>query len=88
MRSFPDLSGNIHFSRSHGIVIGQLARFAKACDHFPRFKEKAQALTTRLVRQGFDKEKLARKSEALFGKRQDLMRKYGQTKDSFAKSCF
>ena len=88
VRCFPDLSGNIHGGRAHGVVVGQLQRFAKACDHFPRFAEKAKTLTARLLRQGFDKKKLSRKSETFFDTRQDLLKKYGRTRATFVEACF
>ena len=88
MRSFPDLSGNVHFSRAHGLIVGQLYRFAKANDHYSVFKILAQRLTTQLIKQGFSKNKLADKCGAVFDERQEFFRKYGVRRDTFVGQCF
>ena len=52
------MKGNVHFRRSHGILVGQLRRFALACDHYSDFNSRVRTMTSRLLEQGFEKELL------------------------------
>jgi hypothetical protein len=88
VRCFPDLSGNIHGSRAHGVIVGQLQRFAKGNDHYSRFRQRAVALTRRLERQGFSRERLTRRVRAFYEERPDLVGKYGMERERFVKDCF
>ena len=86
--SFPDLSGNISFSHSHGIIIGQLRRYAKACDHYSHFRNRARLVTTKLLNQGFDKSRLSSKITTFYSRYNHLISKYAIREISFVKDCF
>ena len=88
VRSFPDLSGNVHFSRAHGVIVGQLYRFAKANDHYPGFRFRVRRLTKQLMNQGFSKKKLEVRCGAVFDARPELFRKYRVERETFVKQCF
>ena len=88
MRSFPDLSGNVHFSRAHGVIVGQLYRFAKANDQFPGFRFRVRKLTKQLMSQGFNKKKLEARCGAAFDARPELFRKYREKRETFVRQCF
>ena len=66
--SFPDLSGGVHFSRSRGVIVGQLQRFGKANDLYPAFRQRAQNLTRRL----FDRRRLEGRCGSVYDARPDL----------------
>ena len=53
VRSFPDLTGNLHVVRAHGVVVGQLRRYSQTCQNYLDFKHRVQTLTTRLLAQAF-----------------------------------
>ncbi len=58
VRSYPNLAGNAHGRKSHGIIVGQLRRFAQACGHWQDFSMRLKALTGRLLGQGFSRDRL------------------------------
>ena len=76
IRNFPDLSGNAHKSRTHGIIIGQLLRFARGCDHLTHFSMRMRKLTTKLIDQSFDRKLLERYCIKFFEDRPSITRKY------------
>jgi hypothetical protein len=88
VRSFPDLSGNISFSSSHGIIIGQLRRYARACDHYSIFRQRARAVTTKLISQGFDRARLTAKITTFYTRYQHFINKYAISKNTFILDCF
>ena len=74
--SFPDLSGNVHYKKSHGVIVGQLIRYAKICDDKEQFKFRCGILTNRLLRQSFDRSLLEGYATRFFRQRPDLRMKY------------
>ena len=74
--SFPNLSGNVHFRRSHGVIVGQLIRFSKRCDYGSHFSMRTSTLTHKLIGQGFDKKLLEKYCSKFFTDRPHLLRKY------------
>jgi hypothetical protein len=88
VRSFPNLEGNVHFTRSHGVIIGQLRRFALACEHYPHFLERLQTLTTRLQEQHFSKKILEQKVRSFFDENEELVKGYKVDEDGFVQGCF
>jgi hypothetical protein len=88
VRSFPDLSGNVHFSRAHGVIVGQLYRFAKANDQYPGFRFRVRRLNRQLMNQGFSKKKLEERCGRVFDERPKLFGKYRVTKEAFVRQSF
>ena len=50
INNFPNLSGNIHVKRTHGIVISQLIRFCKACIQFDDFTLRCKNMMIKLIK--------------------------------------
>jgi hypothetical protein len=93
VRSFPDLSGNVHFKNSHGVLAGQLQRIAKVSTHFEQFSKRVRALTSKLVNQSFDKVRLGNVCKKFYNERKSLVQCYRQNKKEvdeglFIASCF
>ena len=89
VRSFPDLTGNLHKVRAHGVVLGQLRRYAQTCQNYSDFKHRVQTLTTRLQTQAFDRLLLEKRIRLFFQENEVVVSKYGKVleecvKDSFA----
>ena len=59
--NYPNLSGNIHFKRSHGIIISQLIRYSKICMNITAFIKNSRALIIKLEEQFFDESLLEKK---------------------------
>jgi hypothetical protein len=88
VRSYPNLAGNVHGKKSHGIIVGQLRRFAQACDHWNDFSNRLKTLTGKLLEQGFDRERL-RVVIGRFHKQRGLqVSKYSKSLESFVEGCF
>jgi hypothetical protein len=88
VRSYPDLSGNIDRVTAHGVIVGQLGRFANACDHYSHFKERLQSLTGRLLEQGFERELLEAKIKKFYNKQGDRVLEYRRTEEQLVSECF
>ena len=88
VRSFPNLKGNIHFRRSHGILVGQLRRFALTCDHYSDFNRRVRTVTSRLLEQGFEKELLKEYAKRFYQTYEDWVSKYKVNIERFVNSCF
>jgi hypothetical protein len=80
INNFPNLSGNIHGKRSHGIVISQLIRFCKACIHIDDFISRCKCMMTKLINQFFDKIMLQNKVSNFYDKYYELIQKYDVSK--------
>ena len=90
VRSFPDLTGNLHVVRAHGVVVGQLRRYAQTCHDYQDFKHRVQTLTTRLLAQAFTRRLLEERIRLFFQENEVVVSKYGGraveklVQDSFA----
>ena len=49
INNFPNLSSNIHFMRTHGIIISQLVRFARVCMEVNDFISKSKVMVAKLA---------------------------------------
>ena len=87
VRTFPDLSGNIHGGRAHGVLVGQLDRFAKANDHYSGFSKRAKALTAQLEKQGFNRAVLGLKARKFWEERDYRIGKYRVGREEFVRGC-
>jgi len=87
--TFPNLSGNLHFRRTHGIIIGQPLRYAKNCQDREMFAQRTKVLTETLEKQHFDRKLLAYYCQKFFGERPDFKFKYNvNTEEEIHKICF
>ena len=85
----PDLSGNVHFRKGHGVVLGQLLRYANNCDKVTAFSKRTQQLTTTLINQHFDKDILQYYCLRFFEERKDFKRKFKLITDTeILQACF
>ena len=88
VRSFPNLTGNVHIARAHGVVIGQAARFVRSCDHYTDFTERIKDLTARLIAQSFSSELLGKKLRVFYEENSGLLAKYSVSRDEFVQGSF
>jgi len=80
INNFPNVSGNIHASRSHGIVISQLIRYSKICMNMNDFIERTNTMTTKLQNQYFNTKMLRKKVSTFYDKYYHLVKKYNCSK--------
>ena len=80
INNFPNLSGNIHAKRTHGIVISQLIRFCNACVHIDDFIYRCKTMMTKLINQFFSKHLLKTKVSNFYNKYYHLVNKYNISK--------
>jgi hypothetical protein len=86
--SFPDVTGNVSYRRSHSIVLGRLRHVAKGCHQLKHFKARMQALTSRLLKQGFSKAILRHLIFEYFNARPDLKVRYSLEDRDIYGTCF
>jgi hypothetical protein len=72
-----NLSGNVPFSKSHGVVVGLLLRFALCCHHRSHFIERARRLIDRLRAQYFSYDLLRRKCVTFYDRYTHKLLKFG-----------
>jgi hypothetical protein len=88
INNFPNLSGNIHATRSHGIVISQLIRFCKACIHIDDFIDRCKTMMTKLTNQFSVKKVLQNKTSNFYDKYYHLIQKYKISKRKMIELMF
>jgi len=86
--NFPYLHANIHFRRTHGVLIGQLIRFATTCSYYIHFRRNVVCLVKRLLEQGFCDRILRKKCHVFYKKYGNLIRKYRVPLYDFVSACF
>ena len=74
--NFPFLSSNIPESPAYGVYISQLIRYARACSSYCDFVYRGNALTNKLLKQGYVKNKLKVYARKFYGRYSDLMSPY------------
>lgn len=85
---FQDVSGNIHVRKAHGVVVGQLIRYALGCDHAAVFFRRSAAMMTTLLRMGYRRRLLAAYCDLFFERYIHLVTKYRTSKCDFNRRCF
>ena len=88
VRSFPDLTGNLHVVRAHGVVVGQLRRYSQTCQNYLDFKHRVQTLTTRLLTQAFERRLLEKKIRLFFQENEVVVSKYGKLVEECVRDSF
>ena len=74
--NFPFLSSNIPSSPAYGVFISQLIRYARACSSYECFILRAARLSSKLLRQGYDIERLKSSLRKFYGRYGDLIKHY------------
>ena len=74
--NFPFLSSNIPSAPAYGVYVSQLIRYARACSNYQDFMERGRTLTTRLLNQGYQANKLVATLKKFYGKHHDLVDPY------------
>ena len=87
-RSFPDLEGNVHHRRAHGMVMGQVGRFVKSNDKVARFEERMKDTTKRLLDQHFVRSIIEEKIRKYYSRNAEAVKKYGKEVREFVAGCF
>ena len=80
INNFPNLSGNVHFKRSHGIVISQLIRYSKVCVNVNDFITTCNNILLKLCNQYFNKNLLKQKCSFFYDKHYHYIQKYAISK--------
>ena len=85
---FPNLSGNVHYKRSHGVIISQLIRYTKACTNVQDFIYRSKTMIHTLYKQFFNKDMLKDKFSTFYDKHYHLIKKYEMTKLTLMSNIF
>ena len=74
--NFPFLCGNIPQSPSNGVYISQLIRYARASTLYDDFLSRSCRLTSKLLRQGYERFKLISAFKKFYGRHKILVDRY------------
>ena len=74
--NFPFLCGNIPQSPSYGVYISQLIRYARASTLYDDFLYRSRRLTSKLMRQGYERFKLISAFKKFYGRHTTLVNRY------------
>ena len=83
--NFPFLDSNIPSSPAYGVYISQLIRYARACSEYSDFIDRSKILTSKLLNQGFQRDKLIVALKKFYGRYLDLFGKFGKSVSQFSK---
>jgi hypothetical protein len=75
--NFAFISNNIPAAPAYGIYISQLIRYSRACGSYQDFLDRGLLLTRKLLIQGFLLVKLKSSLRKFYGRRHDLVDRYG-----------
>jgi len=88
-RSFPDATGNIHITKTHNVILGQLKRFLQSNTEYSKYRARVRTLTDTLLEQGFDSKKLGEKIAGYYEENEDeIDKKYKIGKERFVQESF
>ena len=74
--NFPFLCGNVPQSPSYGVYISQLIRYARASTLYDDFLSRSCRLTSKLMRQGYERFKLISAFKKFYGRNKILVDRY------------
>ena len=74
--NFPFLSSNIPSSPAYSVFISQLIRYARACSSYECFILRAARLSSKLLGQGYVRERLKSSLRNFYGQCGDLIKHY------------
>ena len=73
--NFPFLCSNIPRSPAYGVFISQLIRYSRACSSYQDFLIRAKLLTSKLLPQGYQLDRLRNAFKKFYGRHHDLVDK-------------
>ena len=74
--NFPFLSSNIPSSPAYGVYMSQLIRYSRACTFYKDFISRGKILTSKLMQQGFLKQRLITVLKKFYGRCPELINSY------------
>ena len=74
--NFPFLCSNIPGSPAYGVYISQLIRYSRACSGYLDFLARAKLLTSKLLQQGYQLDKLRNAFKKFYGRHHNIIDKY------------
>ena len=74
--NFPFLDGDVPRSKSYGVYISQLIRFARASSYVTDFNTRIKVLTQKLLKQGYLYHKLRKKNSKFYRRYHGLISKF------------
>ena len=74
--NFPFMSSNIPSSPAYGVFISQLVRYARACSKYEDFIKRGKLLSSKLLLQGYLKERLKTSLKKFYGRYGELIKQY------------
>jgi hypothetical protein len=75
--NFPFMCSNIPAALAYGVYISQLIRYTRACGSYQHFIDRGLLQTRKLLNQGFLLVKLKSPLRKFYGRRHDLVDRYG-----------
>ena len=86
--NFTFLSSNIPSAPAYGVHASQLIHYARACSNYQDFMERGKVLTTKLLSQGFQKNKLVATLKKFYGRHHDLVNPYNMAVSKIVSDVF
>jgi hypothetical protein len=88
INNYPNLSGNIHAKRTHGMVISQLLRYGKICNNVNDFIHRSKMMMDKLIKQYFVQKILRKKVSNFYDKYYHIIQKYNLSKYKMINTIF
>ena len=74
--NFPFLCSNIPLSPAYGVYISQIIRYARACSFYDDFLMRCRLLTSKLLKQGYIRNRLITTFKKFYGRHSELINDY------------
>ena len=74
--NYPFMESNIPINPAYGVYVSRLIAFARICTDFKDFAERHKLLASKLLKQGFSKQKLKKVFLKFVNKYQEVLIKY------------
>ena len=81
--NFPFLDSNIPSSPAYGVYISQLIRYARACTEYTDFVDRSKSLTSKLLNQGYQSDRLKVAIKKFCGRYIDLFGTFSKSVSQF-----
>jgi hypothetical protein len=75
--NFQFICSNIPAAPAYGVYLSQLIQYSRACGSYQDFLDRGKLLTRKLLKQGFLLVKLKSLLRKFYGRRHDLVNRYG-----------
>ena len=70
------MDSNIPINLAHGVYVSRLIAFERICTYFQDFSERHRLLASKLLKQGYSKQKLKKVFFKFINRYQDVLMKY------------